>query len=382
MANPNRKMATLRTIDSITPIEGADRIECAHLGGWTVVIGKDEFKPGDTVVYFEVDTFLPLDDARFGFLEPRGTKKMVKDDVECVGHVLRTARLRGQYSQGLVMPVSLFPEIEGAVGLANLKSAIDPNDLKALADEHFDLTDAIGVWEYEPPIPVGSPNLAGKYDVNLAPRTDAERAQNVSQKVFDLMKQCGYYVNVKVDGRSTTLAITDDETKAIRVFSHNYEMKTDEGMGAQILEIAERDGIADLLRERPNLTLQMEFVGPGIQSNRLGLKECKLFVFSAYDRDEKRYLFPYSLGLSGDAVVPLFDLDLYDFATPSDLIEHIDGLRGNVTKDRLDEGIVIHILNFGNLPQSEHAEADAQFHKELGSTFQMKVLNNKYLLKG
>lgn len=55
-----RKLATVRTISDIRPIEGADRIELAIVDGWQCVVGKDHFQVGDTVIYCEVDTVLPV----------------------------------------------------------------------------------------------------------------------------------------------------------------------------------------------------------------------------------------------------------------------------------------------------------------------------------
>ena len=69
-----RKLVSINTIDAITPIEGADKIELAHIGGWNVVIGKGEFEVGQKVFYFEIDSMLPLSDSRFSFLEIRGKK--------------------------------------------------------------------------------------------------------------------------------------------------------------------------------------------------------------------------------------------------------------------------------------------------------------------
>src|SRR5262245_53917451 len=95
-----RKLVTLEKIAALEPIPGADAIDAATVRGWTVVVKKREFQLGEDVVYFEIDSFLPLDDERFAFLEPRGSKT-----VEGVrGHVLKTVRLRGVYSQGLVLP--------------------------------------------------------------------------------------------------------------------------------------------------------------------------------------------------------------------------------------------------------------------------------------
>lgn len=62
MLNPKtneRELAYVVTIDDITPIEGYDRVELAHVGGWTIVIGKGEFKVGDPAIYFEIDSKLP-----------------------------------------------------------------------------------------------------------------------------------------------------------------------------------------------------------------------------------------------------------------------------------------------------------------------------------
>ena len=54
-----RKLVTIRTIDGLEPIEGADVIEVAVIGGWKLVVKRGEFKVGDQCVYFEIDSFLP-----------------------------------------------------------------------------------------------------------------------------------------------------------------------------------------------------------------------------------------------------------------------------------------------------------------------------------
>src|SRR5690606_38901714 len=95
-----------------------------------------EFAVGDRCVYFEVDTLLDVADPRFEFLAPRG----VRTDTDGVyGHVLKTARFRGQYSQGLVLPLEAFPELAGA-------------------DVGDDVTDLLPVIKWAPPIPA---NIAG-----------------------------------------------------------------------------------------------------------------------------------------------------------------------------------------------------------------------------
>ena len=55
-----RKLASIQYINSVSPIEEADRIECVHVLGWQCVANKGEFKPGDKCIYMEVDSFLPV----------------------------------------------------------------------------------------------------------------------------------------------------------------------------------------------------------------------------------------------------------------------------------------------------------------------------------
>ena len=71
-----RKLVSIQTIDDIQPIENADNIEVASVGGWNIVIRKGEFKKGNKAFYFEIDSMLPLEDERFSFLEARGKNKM------------------------------------------------------------------------------------------------------------------------------------------------------------------------------------------------------------------------------------------------------------------------------------------------------------------
>ena len=91
-----RELAYVVVIDKITPIEGADRVALAHVGGWTVMVGKDEFEAGDPAVYFEIDSKVP-ETERFKFLEKKHYK--IKTQKYFKGTVI---------SQGLLMPAAAF----------------------------------------------------------------------------------------------------------------------------------------------------------------------------------------------------------------------------------------------------------------------------------
>lgn len=102
-----RKLASIQRIRKIEPIEGADRIELAHVLGWQCVVNKGQFKPMDSAVYFEIDSFLPIR-PEFEFLRQSSYKKT---DIMGEGFKLRTMRFKGQISQGLLLPITQFPEI-------------------------------------------------------------------------------------------------------------------------------------------------------------------------------------------------------------------------------------------------------------------------------
>lgn len=110
--NDKRALAYITTIKGIYPIEGYDRVEHAEVLGWRVIVSKsDNFKVGDKCVYFEVDSLCPEDDARFSFLEKRHYK-------------IKTIKMCGVYSQGLIMPISVFNEID-----PNIAENTDVTDL-------------------------------------------------------------------------------------------------------------------------------------------------------------------------------------------------------------------------------------------------------------
>lgn len=100
--NDKRALAYVVTVDEIKPIDGYDRVEYARTNGWWVIISKnDNIKVGDKCVYFEVDSKVNANDERFAFLEKRNYK-------------IKTQKMCKVISQGLLMPLSLFPELGDA----------------------------------------------------------------------------------------------------------------------------------------------------------------------------------------------------------------------------------------------------------------------------
>ena len=93
--NQERELAYVVLIDGIEPIPGYDRVEHAIVGGWRVIVQKDQFKVGDPAIYFEIDSRVPSDRECFAFLEKRHYK-------------IKTLKMCKTLSQGLLMHASDF----------------------------------------------------------------------------------------------------------------------------------------------------------------------------------------------------------------------------------------------------------------------------------
>lgn len=369
MASPSRKMVTIRRIDRIDPIDGADRIEVASVGGWHVIVKKGEFHVGDLALYHEIDSFLDTSRPEYSFLD--ATKEMVIGGKTCKGHVLRSRKMRGVISQGLLL---------------------DPHNVLNVSDETLaelcagkvDMSKALGVVEYYKPMPLGAKDFIGRYDSRFAPRTDAERIQNIDQETWDMVKRTAYEVSVKVDGTSITIG-KPSEDEELAVFSHNHRFALDRGMGKLVLDVAAKQGLVDFCEANPGITLQCELCGPKIQADRLRLGRHRLFVFSVYDMNVRCYLESNELDgmdhLDGvlESYVPIVSTGtlLDEFETPSDFLAYVDGMRDHVTKGCLDEGLVVHIYGRDMLDE----DGWMRLRLTLGDQLQVKAVSNKYLLK-
>ena len=150
MLNKNgiRELAYVVKVDDVTAIPGYDRVELAHVGGWTVVVGKREFHPGDLAVYFEIDSKLPE-------VEPFTNMEFLAKK----HYKIKTQKMCKSLSQGLLMSAANFKG----------QTYIDGNGIQYL---HFDgtsyaegdfLTEKLGVTYAAPEDNVRKAAAADKY---------------------------------------------------------------------------------------------------------------------------------------------------------------------------------------------------------------------------
>lgn len=316
-----RKLASIAKIEKIEPIEGADKIEVAMMvgKGWRVVVGKGEFKPGDLVVYFEIDSALPADDPRYEFLKERCLKKFVTKSgtpiKECIR--IRTIKLRGVFSQGLIIPLEKFPEItDNIVYDENLKHDVyigpvaEGEDSSQVAAEVIgaDVTKLLNVEHYDELVEALRPQMGhtmtgdamGGFPSSQIPKTDEERIQNLVEYFNDPeMKDRKFQVTVKADGSSVTMFYAPksiDPENSFGVCSRNLRLKPAKADGTMPLPwlMAKKYDVEAKLKKLFEDTgheyaFQGELVGPGIQSNRDLVVEHEWLVFRVWDITAMRF---------------------------------------------------------------------------------------------
>lgn len=266
-----RKLATIRKIDNIRPIVGADAIECAVVGGWTVVVKKDEFKVGDFAVYLEIDSWVPHNLAPF---LSKGVEPREFNGVK--GERLRTVKLRGQISQGLLLPLSVFPRSLG----------FDYATDRTVGE---DVSHWLGIQKWEAPIPAQlAGDVRGMFPTKI-PKTDQERIQNLTVELEEWKAEAlSWEVTEKLDGTSMTVYVDGDDEG---VCSRNLNLKENESNS--LWRVAKHDQLIEKLRSTGrNLAIQGELVGEGIQKNMYKLKGQHFFLFDVYDIDRGAYLNP------------------------------------------------------------------------------------------
>jgi RNA ligase (TIGR02306 family) len=263
-----RKLVHVERVKSVEPIPGADFIEKARVLGWDVVVKKGDVQTGDLAAYFEIDSFIPIDE-RYEFLRASSYKN---NEENGEGFKLRTVKLRKQLSQGLLLPLSMFQdELEGVI-----------------IAEGIDITDILNVKLYEDPIPA---ELRGKMMGHIPwfiQETNQERIQNVYDEYFEKYRKLTFEVTEKIDGTSCTFYWKDGH---FGVCGHHYEFHEDDTN--TYWEIARAIGIKNALDELArNIAVQGEAAGSKISGNRLKLVGHRFFNFDIYNIDEHRYFLP------------------------------------------------------------------------------------------
>jgi RNA ligase (TIGR02306 family) len=338
-----RKMATIRRIDEIRPIQGADAIEAAVIGGWVVVIKKGEFRAGDLAVYLEIDSWVPHAVAPF---LSKGQEPREFNGVK--GERLRTVKLRGQVSQGLLLPIeTAFPGSDRRFWWSQV---------------NVDISERLGIQKWEAPIPASlSGDVEGVFPT-VVPKTDQERIQNLTEelKTWQSNSAFTWEVTEKLDGSSMTVFVHDDR---VGVCSRNWALK--ETAGNTLWSVARREGLIEKVRQTGrNLALQGELIGEGIQGNPYKIKGQDFLLFDIYDIDRGEYLGPFERRVfaetHGIKHIPVLATEMVIEEWVTGLLTMADGV-STLNPKTNREGLVFKCNTFG------------------GPSF--KAISNKWLIK-
>ena len=336
-----RKLASIQRIDHISIHTNARNLELAHVGGWQVVVRKDQFlKAGDIIVYMEIDSILP-DKPEFDFLRHRNFR-------------IKTIKLRGALSQGIIFPLSILnPEILKAYDIVGDKML------------GTDVTEKLGITKYEIEAPLPQSNAKGNFP-EFIPKTDEQRLQS-AMELLDEISGLGCYITVKENGTSFT---TYHDNGIFGICSRNLELKLDHDN--IYTRIAKQYDLENKLKTfNFNVAIQGEITGNGIQGNPMGLfvNTHQLHLFNIYNIDEHRYLnYKEFKCLAYDLNIPTVETiyhGIFNF-TLEQLLEMTKGKYVGTNNDR--EGIVIRPLR-------------EKFSNKLQGRLSFKVINNQYLLK-
>lgn len=362
-----RKLATVQTILNVEPIPDADAIEVVTVKGWKVVVKKGEYQVGDKVVYFEIDSLIPRS----------SITEFLMEDEYMLSARLRTRKLRGQVSQGLVISLEdslvMAEELNGAVELFD-------------TDDGTDVSDLLHVEKYEPPVTYGNEGRCVAWPFTLT-KTDEERIQNIPEVIDKLIENGTHLcISVKLDGTSMTVVHQPD---GIHVAGRNNDFdKTDDfAFNNKYWSTARRYGVTDALEEahinNPDkyFAVQGELVGPGIQGNKMNLSDLNYYIFNLFVSEDECRTWK-KLGYE-ELVQFCIDYDLAhvpyiysDFELKAHGLVDVDSILKFAEGTYRDDAE-------GYFPNAKaNQQREGLVFRTLDHQFSFKVVNNIFLLKG
>lgn len=381
--NNERELSYLVKIDSIEPIDGKDRVECARVGGWTIMVKKGQFNPGDIGIYFEIDSKVP-DEEPFKFLEAKHYK-------------VKTQKYGDFYSQGLLMhPADFGWEIKDDI-------IIDDDNLNhSLEDESKFLTKKLKVKYSVNEDNYRKSRSVDKYTKMIqrnhelfthmpykwlikrewgkkllfkfygrvsdkwgwpewVKKTDEERVENMS---WILTNKEPWVATEKIDGTSTTFTMKRGRFGKYEYFvcSRNVCFDTPEKKNMDLkyfdsnvyLEMSEKyhmkEKLAQILDGYPQfdwVTIQAETYGKGVQKNTYGLDERRIASFNLVTSDRGRWGSGEMKAFLDKYAIPTVPILSYYYELPDTIDELRKFVRSEKSKinNKLKEGVVFRSLD-------------------------------------
>ena len=348
-----RELAYIVKVLETKDLEGYDNVHYIRVLEWWCVAPKD-IKLGDLVVYFEIDSLLPQNDNRFSFLASKKFR-------------IKTIKICGVVSQGLVLPLSEFPELKGCkegdfvtdklhvekydpepINEDAVKSKV--SDFQRAVDSHpkfFKNPIVKYLMKYKPVRFVLAKLFVLQKDKDKSkwpewlPKTGSERIQNLPH-LFGCKDK--YIITEKVDGASTSF-ILNEKDKYI-VCSHNVIKNPEKGSDSGNFyktniwaESGANYNIESVLRslkkdlELKTVAIQGETYGDGIQKRTYSLKNKHGFVVFHIWFDGVRQPIKDMIAICDKYNIPHVHVYNYEYSIPDtveQIIEDVDNSKSNI----------------------------------------------------
>lgn len=340
----SRKLASIKEISDLVPIEGKDRIELAIIDGWQIIVKKGEYRIGDKTIFVEIDSILP-EKEEFEFLRSKKFR-------------IKTMKMGGVLSQGICFPLSILPEgkyeldqdIADLIGIKKYEPNEDNRESRQKEVENKYKNPAI-LWLLRfkifrnllltPKKNKGFPTFISK--------TDETRIQNIPNILKN--KDVKYIVREKVDGQSGTFFL--QRKKVGRIFkkeifefgvcSRNLRLWNEND--SSYWSVAKKYKIEQILKElignNEFVAIQGECISSKVQGNKYKVKDPDLYIFNLI------YPFGKIPCLEGEEILSTYGLKWCpliekDFILSNSVNEILDYSTGqSKLHNTLREGIVL-----------------------------------------
>lgn len=244
------KIATIEKISTVRAHPNADRLDLVTVLGYQCVTARDQFRPGQLILFIQPDSVLPEDQSwaqpYLKYARPR----------------VRAIKIRDQWSEGLIVPL------------------IDDRE----RHEGDDVAEEFHIEHYQGNFSVDPSSVLGPLPFNI-PRTDEERVENLPDDQLPWNEMVD--VTKKIDGTSCSVYYSY-ETKKFGVCGRNseYHLKTTNPF-AEIVKKYSLDAILIPFaeKEQQSLVLRGELYGGGIQKkahNPHAHQPLQWAIFSVY----------------------------------------------------------------------------------------------------
>lgn len=329
----------------------ADRLSLLKIFGFTAISAKREdgshrYSKGDAVVYVPEGAIVPEFLLRQGFWDEKKNAGILAGKN---GDRVKSVRLRGIFSQGILFPVLRdFPD-----GLPHgIGYVMNERGEECFVSPGDDVAAFLGITKYEPPIPVAMSgevaSLFGvpqKFDFESIQRLpdlfeDGEEVE-VSAKIHGTCLQIGYVPGLNhpdMFGTTRSVYVASKGLGAQGLVFKNNAANAGNLYVRALVEMIEKGLEAEMIAAGATVRIFGEIFGKGVQDLHYGQERPVVSIFDV--QVDGVFLPPGEVaewaGRIGVPKVPVLFAGPYSLAT---MIEHRDGL--DCSGSHMREGIVI-----------------------------------------